>query len=199
MNNNYHSLLGNNLNPNQIKGTPVNRNHVEMMDPQLMKQLYEEHLAKEAAKMNQMNRSEQINQNNPNNSNNSNNPNEDIVLSDIKSQSAKETKPSKEEINQKMKQLLKKKQNKQKLQKKTVQKKKVVPEPVSKKPNNKIKEYVVMPVILVILFVILVHPSTSKMMEKYIPSLESTKGIIVRGVILAILYIVILTVMKMLG
>jgi len=59
------------------------------------------------------------------------------------------------------------------------------------KSKNTITEYVVIPVLLMIVFIILVHPKTSGMLEKYIPKMTSMKGYLVRAFILAIMYIII--------
>lgn len=51
-------------------------------------------------------------------------------------------------------------------------------------------EYVVVPIILIVGFIILVHPRMSKFLERYLPKMDSMKGCLVRGAILAIIYIV---------
>lgn len=57
--------------------------------------------------------------------------------------------------------------------------------------ENKTFNYVIMPLLLIIFFVILVHPKTSSLLEKYVPKMNDLKGIFVRGIILAIAYLVI--------
>lgn len=61
---------------------------------------------------------------------------------------------------------------------------------VPKKDNN-ITEFIVVPVLLFIVFVALVHPKTSVFLDKYLPNMSNTKGIFIRGFILAIIYIII--------
>lgn len=51
--------------------------------------------------------------------------------------------------------------------------------------------YIVIPVLLVIFFIILVHPKTSKFLQKYVPPMKDMKGFLIRGMILAIAYIVV--------
>uniref|UniRef100_A0A6G6ACP3 Uncharacterized protein n=1 Tax=Borely moumouvirus TaxID=2712067 RepID=A0A6G6ACP3_9VIRU len=57
--------------------------------------------------------------------------------------------------------------------------------------KNNIVEYVVIPIILVIIFVFIVHPKTSKIVNKYLPSPKSFMGLLSRGVVLALGYIII--------
>lgn len=73
------------------------------------------------------------------------------------------------------------------------------PVAVPTKKNNTVVQYVVIPILLVIIFVALVHPKTSAILEKYIPKMTNMKGYLVRGAILAILYIVIITITNMIG
>lgn len=62
---------------------------------------------------------------------------------------------------------------------------------VSQKNNNTMK-YIITPIILLIVFIILVHPGTSKILTKYIPPLTSMKGYIMRGLILVIFYYILI-------
>ncbi len=57
------------------------------------------------------------------------------------------------------------------------------------KPNN-IVTYGVIPIVLIITFIILVHPKTSSILGKYLPPMTSMKGYLIRGVILAVVYVV---------
>jgi hypothetical protein len=57
--------------------------------------------------------------------------------------------------------------------------------------TNNTTEYLILPFILLLCFVGLVHPSTAKYLDKYLPSMKDTKGIFVRGMILAIIYVAI--------
>lgn len=61
-----------------------------------------------------------------------------------------------------------------------------------KKPlsSNNFIEYIAIPLLLIILFILLVHPISSNV-SKYIAPINSTKGMVTRGAILAIAYIVI--------
>lgn len=63
-----------------------------------------------------------------------------------------------------------------------------VPMPV---PQNNTIEYLVIPLFLIIIFIALVHPTTSKYLNKYLPPMRDMKGFFVRGLILAIAYIAI--------
>lgn len=58
--------------------------------------------------------------------------------------------------------------------------------------NNNTMKYIITPIILLIVFIILVHPSTSKLLTKYIPPLTSMKGYIMRGLILVIVYYILI-------
>lgn len=57
--------------------------------------------------------------------------------------------------------------------------------------SNMMVDYLITPLILIVLFVVLVHPKTSGILDKYLPSITNFKGLLIRGAILAITYIVI--------
>lgn len=57
--------------------------------------------------------------------------------------------------------------------------------------QNTTAEYVIVPILLAILFFVLIYPKTSKMFEKYLPPLTNTKGIAIRAILFAVLYIAI--------
>lgn len=59
------------------------------------------------------------------------------------------------------------------------------------KADNKLAQYVIVPAALAIIFIILVHPVTSKILDKYLPPMKNMKGYLVRAVILALAYVVI--------
>jgi len=63
-------------------------------------------------------------------------------------------------------------------------------QPESQMKNYAI-EYALIPIFIVIIFVLLVHPTTSTYLEKYIPKMVDLKGYAIRGIILAIMYIII--------
>lgn len=67
----------------------------------------------------------------------------------------------------------------------------------SKKSNSKklIANYIIIPIILIIVFIILVHPKTG-FLNKYISDIGSSKGIIIRALILALVYIIITLLMS---
>jgi hypothetical protein len=69
---------------------------------------------------------------------------------------------------------------------------------VPEKPNYTI-EYLVVPIILAILFFVLVYPKTSKLLEKYLPALNNTKGIIARSILFAVLYVIIKFIVSFFG
>ena len=62
--------------------------------------------------------------------------------------------------------------------------------PVEKKESTMV-QYIIIPILLICIFVALVHPRTSKYLEKYLPKMKNMKGYLIRGLILAILYIAI--------
>uniref|UniRef100_A0A6C0C654 Uncharacterized protein n=1 Tax=viral metagenome TaxID=1070528 RepID=A0A6C0C654_9ZZZZ len=68
-----------------------------------------------------------------------------------------------------------------------------VPEaPESTSPIKKYAiEYALIPISLVGVFILLVHPTTSAYLEKFIPKMTDLKGFAIRGAILAVIYIVI--------
>lgn len=75
---------------------------------------------------------------------------------------------------------------------KTIKKSRPVPtkpQPVAHK--SQITNYLIMTALLFALFVFLVHPKTAGLIEKYVPKVDKTKGIIMRGIILCIVYVVI--------
>jgi len=59
------------------------------------------------------------------------------------------------------------------------------------KKKSRTSEYIIISITLLIVFIILMHPSTNKYIGKFLPSLESTKGILIRGIILVIFYILV--------
>lgn len=59
------------------------------------------------------------------------------------------------------------------------------------KSSNKMTDYFIFPLLLLIIFILLVHPYTSKYLDKYLPPMKNIKGYAIRGLILAIAYIVI--------
>ena len=65
----------------------------------------------------------------------------------------------------------------------------IPPEPVKK--SNATTDYIIIPVLLIIVFVFLVHPKTSGFLEKYLPKMASMKGYLTRGLILALVYMVV--------
>ena len=72
-----------------------------------------------------------------------------------------------------------------------------IPQPPLPKPkNNILTNYIVVPIILIIIFIFLVHPKTSSLLEKYLPKMNSNKGYLVRGVVLAILYIIVISIIR---
>lgn len=60
-------------------------------------------------------------------------------------------------------------------------------------------EYLIIPIYLVMVFMFLVHPKTSSLFIKYVPPMKHMKGFIVRGVMLALLYLVFRGLLKLLG
>lgn len=58
------------------------------------------------------------------------------------------------------------------------------------KSQSKLTEYVIMPIVILVAFILIMHPSTSKFFNKFLPSSRSTKGLFVRGLLLAIIYVV---------
>lgn len=64
------------------------------------------------------------------------------------------------------------------------------PQPPANKTNTTM-EYIIIPIILLCVFVALVHPKTSGLLEKYLPKMDSMKGYLTRGLIFALIYIVI--------
>lgn len=73
------------------------------------------------------------------------------------------------------------------------------PLPPPPAPTSKMSEYVIMPIVIFAAFVLLVHPSTSKYFDKYLPSITNTKGLLIRGVILVIVYVVARFILTMFG
>lgn len=63
-----------------------------------------------------------------------------------------------------------------------------VPEKKSTKKNT-IYEFLIIPIVLLVLFIFLAHPASSKLL-KFLPNLNNKKGYILRGVILAAIYII---------
>ena len=64
-----------------------------------------------------------------------------------------------------------------------------VPPPKPKQSNVMIN-YVIIPIIIILVFVSMVHPKTSKIINKYLPPMEKISGMFARGLILAIVYVV---------
>ncbi|XWV26131.1 hypothetical protein QJ857_gp0949 [Tupanvirus soda lake] len=186
------------------------------MNPQLMQQLYAQQMAQQA----QQNQLYQQQQQKLNNQTNQQFPqqqpiadDDEIELSDTKPEpkqkaSTQDTKQP-QQINKQIQQLIQNndeqpdptaQQLAQKIDKNAIQAKKPNTQiqyppqikyvPVEK-PQSKMMEYIVIPILLIVVFVALVHPKTSSILEKYLPQLTSTKGILIRGAVLAVLYIVI--------
>jgi hypothetical protein len=59
------------------------------------------------------------------------------------------------------------------------------------KKENITTQYVVIPIFLLILFIILIHPTTSFYLDKYLPPAKDIKGISIRAFILIIAYVII--------
>lgn len=57
--------------------------------------------------------------------------------------------------------------------------------------NSKLINYLVIPILLIIMFIILVHPTSSGFLNRYLPAMIDMKGYAVRGAILAILYVIV--------
>lgn len=72
----------------------------------------------------------------------------------------------------------------------TIKKQPVKYAPKKKKSNSTVN-YFIIPILLLIAFVVLVHPRSSKLFGKYLPPLDKLSGMFVRGLILAILYVVV--------
>jgi len=66
-------------------------------------------------------------------------------------------------------------------------------------PLNLTLEYIVIPIFLVIVFIFLVHPKTTNLFIKYVPPMRQFKGFIVRGIILAVLYVAFRGILKVTG
>ena len=66
-----------------------------------------------------------------------------------------------------------------------------VPQTVCKSKTNIAVDYIIIPIILVIIFVLITYPKTSKILRKFLPPMRNLKGFIIRGLILAIAYIVV--------
>lgn len=62
---------------------------------------------------------------------------------------------------------------------------------VYKSCSNTMAKYIIIPISLIIVFALLIHPKTSKLFNKYLPNINKISGILLRGVILAIVYIII--------
>lgn len=56
--------------------------------------------------------------------------------------------------------------------------------------KNGMIEYGILPAIILVSFIVLVHPSTSKILGKWLPPMTNMKGYFIRGLILAIMYII---------
>lgn len=57
--------------------------------------------------------------------------------------------------------------------------------------KSKIVEYAVIPILLLVIFIVLLHPKTSGLLSKYLPPITTNKGILYRAGILAVSYILI--------
>ncbi len=66
-----------------------------------------------------------------------------------------------------------------------------VPQTVCKSKTNIAVDYVIIPIILVIVFVLITYPKTSKILRKFLPPMRNLKGFAIRGLIIAIVYIVV--------
>lgn len=144
------------------------------------------------------------------------NDNDEIELSEVRDSTARESalqvrdvpqnqppqiQPSQQsqQINNQIQQLIQngddavvKCQNPAVLKKNALQKKPVRPLPIKKEPESKVfLEYLIIPIVLILIFVGLVHPTTSKMLERFLPDMKNLQGMFNRGLILVILYLII--------
>ncbi|XWV24883.1 hypothetical protein QJ856_gp0900 [Tupanvirus deep ocean] len=203
------------MNPTAINPTAMNP---AAMNPQLMQQLYAQQMAQQAQQNQLYQQQQRLNNQSNQQYQQQQQPiadDDEIELSDSKPEpkqkivSNPDTKQP-QQINKQIQQLIQnneenadavvQQQAVQKPDKNAIQPKKPTPQlqyppqikyvPVEK-PQNKTMEYIVIPILLIVVFVALVHPKTSAILEKYLPQLTSTKGILIRGAVLAVLYLVI--------
>lgn len=119
---------------------------------------------------------------------------EEIELSDTKTEKKVRFDPETQKINQKIQQVL---QNKSNIPSKIghhFRRGYPYPPPPKyfcvPKQENKMVEYIVVPILLIIIFVIIVHPKTSGYLDKFLPK-SGMKGYLSRGLVLAIAYLII--------
>lgn len=93
---------------------------------------------------------------------------DEIDLSDINSKMVSETPP--------------------KIQKQIIQ---PLPEPPSFISETTIADYILMPILLSIIFILLIHPTFSTYLDKYLPPMDNLKGYICRGLTFGVLYMII--------
>lgn len=205
------------LQQQSFQGTPVGKNQSQNQSQgqsqnpqstQLMQQLYTQQAAQQATQNQLYN--QQMN-NNGNTGNTDLDDIEEIELSDLKPTQAPVPIPTSNpasKINNQIQQILPQATTPQAIQTvSTAQPLPIQPQSIpahplppasittdvkSNKPaSNAMVEYVVIPILLIIVFIVLIHPKTSGMMDKYLPSINTTKGILVRAVILGMVYIII--------
>ena len=72
--------------------------------------------------------------------------------------------------------------------------------PIAKKTGstNILSDYLLVPVILLIIFIVFFYPKTAKIFDKYLPALTTLKGIVIRGSILVVCYILIKLIVNLL-
>lgn len=63
------------------------------------------------------------------------------------------------------------------------------------KQSNSLSIFIT-PILLIILFTLMVNPTTSKVLEKYLPKMDNFKGIIIRGTVLAVLFFIVSTILR---
>lgn len=64
------------------------------------------------------------------------------------------------------------------------------------KKKDPIYKTLLLTVFIFILFILLVHPKTSTILDKYIPAISTTKGILIRAGILSVAYLVISLILR---
>jgi len=57
--------------------------------------------------------------------------------------------------------------------------------------ENNCADYLIIPVVLLIMFLILVHSVTNQYLDKYLPPMKDMKGYFARGIILVVIYIIV--------
>jgi hypothetical protein len=60
----------------------------------------------------------------------------------------------------------------------------------SNESTSPMTEYAVITIVLMITFILLVHPTTSSYLEKYLPPVTNLKGCGIRAAILGVVYII---------